>query len=219
MNIFKYLFLIPFLAISQVGMTEEVNDTLFVPSVRLGIDISGFARHLIEPETITGEITLDVEWRKSHFFAIEAGLLEVDVEKETHVYQADGYFIRIGADFNILERNPDSPNDVLLASLRYGYGKLEHEAPFVLIPSPYWGARETVIPAESYQAHWLEAGIGLKTEIWNNIFLGWSLRGRLMISDTSAPAMDPYFISGFGKSGNNTSLSFHYQLMYRLPLR
>lgn len=219
MNIFKYLFLIPFLAISQPGMTEEAHDTLFVPSVRIGVDVSGFARHLIEPESITGEVTLDVEWRKSHFFVIEGGMLEVDVEKETHVYQADGYFIRMGADFNILERNPDSPNDVLLVSVRYGYGKLEHEAPFIMLPSPYWGGLETAIPPETYQAHWLEAGIGIKTEIWRNLFLGWSLRGRLMLSDTSSPAMDPYFISGFGKSDNNTSLSLHYQIMYRLPLR
>ncbi len=219
MNIFKYLFLIPFLAISLTAMAEAENDTLFVPSLRLGVDVSGFARHLIEPETITGEITLDLEWRKSHFFVAEGGLLQVDVEKETHIYQADGYFIRIGADFNILERNPDSPNDVVLLSLRYGYGKLEHEAPFIMIASPYWGNRETAISAESYRAHWLEAGIGLKTEIWRDIFMGWSLRGRLMLSDTSSPAMDPYFVSGFGKSGNNTNLTLHYHVMYRVPLR
>ncbi len=219
MSIFKYLFLIPFLVISQAGKAEAENDTLFVPSVRLGIDVSGFARHLIEPETITGEIIMDVEWRKSHFLVVEGGLLRVDVKKETHVYQADGYFVRIGPDFNILERNPDNPNDVILASLRYGYGKLNHEAPYVLIPDPYWGDRETTISSENYRAHWLEAGIGLKTEIWRSIFMGWSLRGRLMLSDTSSPAMDPYFISGFGRSGSNTKLSLHYYMMYRIPLR
>ena len=200
-------------------MAETENDTLFTPAVRIGIDVSGFARHLIEPETLTGEITLDMEWRKSHFLVLEGGLLNVNVEKESHHYQADGFFLRLGADFNILERSPENPNDVLLASLRYGYGKLDHEAPYIIIPDPYWGDHATAIPPESFHAHWLEAGIGLKTEIWGNLFLGWSLRGRLMLASSSDPEMEPYYIGGFGKSGSNTRLSLLYSISYRIPLR
>ncbi len=217
MNILKYLFLIPFLLTSS-GLAAE-NDTLFTPSVRLGVDLSGFARHMVEPETLTGEVSLDVEWRKSHFAVIEAGLLQVDVEQETHRYQADGYFIRMGADFNILERNPEYPNDLLLASIRYGYSNLTHESPFIVIPDPYWGDHHTAVPGERYHAHWLEAGIGMKTEIWRQIFLGWSLRGRLLLTSTSDPEMEPYFIGGYGQSGSNTRLSLHYSIMYRIPLR
>ncbi len=217
MNILRFLFLIPFLVICN-SLTAE-NDTVFTPSARLGADLSGFARNLIEPETLTGEISLDIEWRKSHFVAIEAGLMQVDVQQETHRYQADGYFFRLGADFNILERSPDNPNDVLLVSLRYGYGKSDHEAPFIVIPDPYWGDHETSVSPESFQAHWLEAGIGLKTEIWNNIFLGWSLRGKLLLTSTSAPEMEPYYIGGYGKSGSNTRLSLLYSVLYRIPMR
>ncbi len=217
MNILKFLFLIPFLVISQAGLAE--NDTLFTPSVRPGLDVSGLARHLMEPEVVTGEASLDVEWRKSHFVAIEGGLLQVDMQKETHRYQANGYFLRAGADFNILERNPENPHDVVLASIRYGYSKAEHEAPFIVISDPYWGDYETAVSKENFQAHWIEAGIGLKTEIWHNIFLGWSLRGKIMLASTDDPEMDPYFIGGFGKSGSNTRISLLYSIMYRIPMR
>ncbi len=217
MNILRYFFLLPLMIIS-CGLKAE-NDTLFVPSVRIGLDVSGVARQFVEPETITGEISVDVEWQNNYFAALEAGMMTVDVEKETHRYQADGYFFRLGADFNILGRTPQNPHDLVLLSVRYGYSALNHEAPFIVIPDPFWGNYQTAVPAHRYRAHWIEAGLGLKTHLFHNIFIGWSLRGRLLLTSTKEPAMEPYFIGGFGKSNGNTNLMLHYLILYRIPLR
>ncbi len=200
------------------GLKAE-NDTLFVPSVRVGLDMSGFARQFVEPETVTGEVSVDVELQENYFAVLEAGMMAVDVKKETHRYQAGGYFFRLGADFNILGRTPENPNDLVLLSLRYGYGTMDHEAPFIVIPDPFWGNHQTALPSEKYRAHWIEAGMGLKTELFHNIFIGWSLRGRLLVASTKDPAMEPYFIGGYGKSNGNTTLMLHYHVLYRIPLR
>lgn len=216
MNTLKYIFLILALSATKL-LAASQQDTLFTPSIRIGTDLSGFIRNIWERETLPVEFSVDVEWRKNHFIAAEAGWLNVAVAKETHEYTAGGYFFRAGADFNILERSPEHPNDVLLLSLRYGFGKIEHEAPNIIISDPLWGDYQTAIDAETYKAHWLEAGIGMKSELFHGVFLGWSLRGRLRISSTSDPGMEPYRISGFGKS-QNTTLTFHYSILYRLPL-
>ncbi len=216
MNILRYFFLIPLLAISK--QLYAGNDTLYTPSVRFGVDVSGFARQMVEPETFSLEASIDAEWRNNHFAVLEAGMLSVDMEKETHRYQANGYFLRIGHDFNILGRKSENPNDLVLLSVRYGFSSISHEAPFVEIHDPYWGSYHTFLPSEQYRAHWLEAGVGLKTELWRNIFIGWSLRGRLLLTTTRNTEMEPYFIGGFGKSNGPASLSLLYHFSYRIPL-
>ncbi len=216
MNILKYIFLILALLSTSVAVTAQ-NDTIFKPAVRLGLDVSGFARQLIEAETLPVEFSFDYEWRKKYFAAAEAGWLNVDVNRDTHRYNAQGYFFRTGIDIGILGGDVHNPNDHVLLSLRYGYGRLKQEAPYILISDAYWGDYETSVDPETYHAHWLEAGLGMKTSIWNNLFLGWSLRGRVRISSTSDPNMEPYFISGFGRS-NNAALMLHYSIYYRFPL-
>lgn len=204
-------------AAKAATQAESPRDTIFVPSLRIGIDMSGFARQIVEPETLPLEFSADFEWRENMFAAVEGGWLNVDVDRETHRYRAKGFFVRTGADFNLLKGSVQNPNDVIIISLRYGYGKIQHEAPHIVIQDSYWGDFITKADKESYAAHWLEAGLGMKAEIWNNLFLGWSLRGRLRVISTSDPTMEPYFISGFGKS-NNTALTFHYSILYRIPL-
>lgn len=217
MSIIKYILLLPLALISL--QVQGSSDTLFRPALRIGLDVGGFARKFVEPEVMMSEVSADVEWRRGFFAAAEFGLLHIDVEKETHRYQARGNFFRLGSDFNILERNPQSKHDVLLLSVRYGFGWMEHEAPFIIISDPFWGDYESLVESEKYRAHWLEAGFGLRTELWNNIFVGWSLRGHLLISRTREAEMEPHFISGFGRTNGSTSLLLHYQIMYRIPLR
>ena len=216
MNILRYILLL--LAIAACNHLFAQGDTLYRPAIRLGIDVSGFARELVEPEISTREISLDYEWRDNFFAVLEAGISSVETEKESHIYQAKGRFIRAGADFNLLGARPGSLNDLVLISVRYGYSSMEHEAPFLVIPDPFWGDYQSTIAPEEFRAHWLEAGLGLKTELFSNIFIGWGLRGRVLLS-RSGTEMEPFLIGGFGKPGNNTSLMLHYHISYRIPLR
>ncbi len=217
MSILRYILLILITAKSSVLFAQ--NDTIYHPALRIGFDVSGPARQLVEPETSTMELSLDYEWMENFFAVLEAGILNVQIEKESHIYQADGKFFRAGADFNLLGPQPGSLNDLVLISLRYGFSTMDHKAPYILIPDPFWGDHRSSLSPEKFRAHWLEAGLGLKTELFRNLFIGWGLRGRLLLSKTREPEMEPYFIGGFGKSNNNTSLMLHYHIAYRIPFR
>jgi hypothetical protein len=219
MNISRYLSLLLILLAAGKGPALAEPDSTFIPALRAGLDVSSIARHLMEPAARTLEATIDWEWRKNWFAAAEAGTLQVGVDKSSHNYQANGWFFRLGADYNFLKRPDPTHQDVVVASLRYGYGSLRHEAPFVRITDPFWGSLETVIPTESFSAHWLEFGGGLKTRIGRHFFLGWSVRTRFLISRKGGEQMDPYTISGYGRSDRNTVVMMHYALYYRIPLR
>ncbi len=203
----------------NLSLAASENDTIFHPALRIGVDVSGFARQIIEPEVFPIEVSVDFEWRENLFAVVEGGMLTANMERETHQYTADGFFGRAGADYNLLQLITDPSNDAILVSLRYGYSRFRQEAPLIIIPDGYWGDHQTSVDADTYQAHWMEAGIGLKTEVFRNFFIGWSLRGKILLSATSEPEMDPYYVGGYGSSGGNTAMTLHYSLYYRFPIR
>jgi hypothetical protein len=214
MNILRYLF--PLLLTTFSTGVFAGQDTIFVPSAGWGVEVSGLARHFLEPETMRWEFSAEYEWKQNWFAVAEAGWNNIQIVKPTHEYESGGAFFRAGADLNLLQRNT---RDKALLSARYGFGRLHHQAPFILIEDPYWGNMETSVPREIIRAHWLELGGGMKAQIAGNFFLGWTLRARWLISSGRSQEMTPYYISGYGKNTSNLIVAFHYSIYYNFPLR
>lgn len=215
MSTLRLLFLL--LLTSTSACLHGQGDTIFRPSARLGFDVSGLARRFFEPESRALEFSADWEWRKNWFLALEGGGMAVDIEKDTHSYEAGGWFFRLGADYNFLQRPDPVHQDLVIALIRYGFGSLNHQAPGIRVSNPYWGDYFTEIPSERFLAHWLELGGGLKTRIGKHLFMGWTLRARFLISQSRESLISPYTISGFGRHSGNTSVGIHYFLYYRIP--
>lgn len=213
MKILNYFILLLLLPVSQ--MLSGQSDTLFSPSFRFGADVSGLVRYYFEPETMSYEFSADYEWKHNWFAAAEAGMLNINIQRETHNYQANGYFLRTGVDYNLLKNTTISRIGIVYASLRYGYGLLNHKAPGITISMPYWDDYHTGISAETIHAHWLETGGGLKTRLAGNFYIGWSLRARFLLYRSASPGIDPYYLSGFGKMKSNPSVMVHYYIYYQ----
>jgi hypothetical protein len=211
---FLFLLLLTGLSASLYGQTE----TLFRPSLRVGYDVSALARRFLEPEVRSTEFWADWEWQRNWFAAIEGGLLDVSMEKPSHTYEAGGWFLRIGADYNFLDRKDAIHQDLVIASARYGIGSMNQQAPHIVISDPYWGDFVTSMPAERHLAHWLEIGGGVKTRIGRDFFMGWAIRTRFLLSQSSEGQINPLVIPGYGRPRGNTSVMLHYTLYYRLPL-
>jgi hypothetical protein len=214
MNIFRYLYLLLLLIYSLYSSGQ--NDTLFHRSLRIGADVSGFARQLLEPEIIYYELHADMEWTPNWFMAAEIGLLDVNINKPTHDYFAGGYFLRAGFDYNLLQRPDIGQIGIAYGSLRYGFSNTNHEAPEIIISNVYWGEVNSSIPAENIWSHWFELGGGLKTKLFGNVYVGWSLRARFLLYKSRSISMEPYYIAGFGKYKDKPSVMVHYSIYYRL---
>lgn len=214
MNILKYIFLLLLLISSMRAQAEQ--DSLFVPSAGFGVEVSGLARHFLEPEIMSWGFSAEYEWERNWFAVLESGWNDIQIGRPTHEYESGGIFFRAGADYNILQRNT---RDRALLSARYGYGRLHHQAPFILIEDAYWGNLESSLPAETIGAHWLELGGGLTAQIAGNFFAGWALRARWLIGTSGQQAMKPYYISGYGKNTSKLIVAFHYSVYYNFPLR
>lgn len=192
-------------------------DTLKVkPFIRIGLDLSPALRYALENEVRELEIALDTEVKRNWFATAEMGIMQVEANKPDFQYQAQGYFGRIGLDFNLLRRPDERQNDLVLLGFRYAYIFLDHQSDRYIAPSPYWGEHLGSVQSHSFQAHWIELTAGVKTEVFRNFFLGWSLRSRIKLSETSDPAMQPYYIGGYGKGNRKAPVMVHYSVLYRI---
>lgn len=217
-NISKYFFLLA-LVLSTASQAQVADTLVFRPSLSLGYDVSGMARRFFEPNVFMHGVSAGIEWRPNLTAIVELGTLNIDINKETHTYLSRGFFVRTGLNYNLLQRRLSMPGEELFVSVRYGFGSLTHEAPFILIDDPYWGPFETMQQPAGYTAHWAEIGGGLKTKLFWNIYIGWDLRVRMKLAHKSEVDMEPYYISGFGKGENNSAVMLHYSVYYKIPFK
>lgn len=197
------------------GALPAGNDTLSSPGLRIGLDLSGFARNYLEPETMTWELAAAMEFRRNWFAALEGGWLDIDIKKPSHNYKAKGYFIRAGVDYNFIDRPKMRNQGVAYGLIRYGFGITRHEAYGITIANPYWGEFEANVPGENAAAHWLETGGGIMARMFWNIHIGWSLRVRFLVYKSSTPGMEPYSLGGFGKNEDKPAVMVHYYIYYK----
>jgi hypothetical protein len=215
MSTSRFLFLLLLTSFSPSLYGQE--EFPFRPALRVGYDVSALARRFFEPEVRTLEISADYEWQRNWFAALEGGLLDVSMAKPSHTYEAGGWFLRVGADYNFLERKDANHQDLVIATARYGFGSMDQQAPHIMVSDPYWGDHLTSIPGERHLAHWLEIGGGVKTRIVNNLFMGWGIRARFLLSQSRESLINPLTIPGYGRPQGNSSIMLHYTLYYRFP--
>ena len=215
-NILKYIFLLLILLGSKVQEGQSQEKRIVGP--RLGVDVSGFAWQYFVPSRRNIGVTADLEVNPKYYAVVEAGRLETDRKEETHHYISTGYYGKIGFDRNFLEPQPQSRYDILYAGFRLGGSSLSHQADKIVISDDYWGTYKGSIPSHTVNAFWAEAVGGIKTEVFKNIFMGWSVRGQLMLYRQKNTPMKPWLIPGYGKAGASTSIFITYTISYRIPL-
>lgn len=210
----------------QTEPPEAENDTIDEPEepsfevqpfLRLGLDISAIGRQIIERDVQQLEFSADSEIIHNWFAVLEGGYMRVNANREDFTYLSSGFFGRLGFDFNLLGRNSAEQNDLVVIGLRYAYSRLSHEAPFFVVTNPYWGGHDGMVESSNYNLHWIEFSGGLRTEVYRNIFLGWTLKTRVRVSPTSTPDLEPFYIAGFGQGNRRAPVMVHATVYYKFP--
>jgi hypothetical protein len=222
MNILRYtlLFLLIISALAARGQSNALNDTIKpprpAPYIRAGVDLVYPARYLYEGDIQQIEFFLDSEIRHNWFVNLEGGFMKVPAVTDFN-YSASGYFFRMGPDLNLLKRQHKTKHDVVLVGMRYAFSSLQHQSTGFLINNPYWGDYAGSMESNNFQLHWLEFAGGVKTEVFRNLFLSWSMRTRVRLYQTREPILNPYFIGGYGKGTRRAPVAVNFGISYRLP--
>jgi len=214
-KISKYIFslLILFSGLALKAQKQEWN------GIMVGVDLSRFVVPFIDTTRYGWEFSGDYEIINDLFLVAEIGSETTKLNTSLYNYKSAGGYTRLGVDYNFMKHvDADSP-DRMVIGLRYGFTTFSYSADNIQIKDDYWGDYSGgKIASKLIAAHWIEVATGMNTRLFNNFYLGWSVRMRVKLGVTNDPYLFPYTIPGYGKPWSNNWLGINYSLCYKIPI-
>ncbi|MCK9207209.1 MAG: DUF6048 family protein [Salinivirgaceae bacterium] len=214
----KYLIsLLCLVQLAQAQVTlEEPKRQVFV---RFGVDVSRLGLNVMSDYNHSGfEMSLDAEVKYRYFPTLEAGYNKLSHQTESINYQSDGNYFRLGLDYNILNYRQRFDRNLFFVGARYGFTAFSQQTSDVFLTNE-WGTVELDFAPEDLSAHWVEAVIGLRGEIFKNFYMGYTIRVKQLLTHTEYGDIAPYWIPGFGKGSRVRTMGMSYSLFYAIPIK
>jgi hypothetical protein len=191
-----------------------------IKGVRIGYDLSRPALNYFEPARKCFEVSADFEVKQNYYATMEYGQQQVSLIEPGFSYSSDGYYGRIGLDYNFSKKKMEVDHyEMVFGGLRYGFANYSQLAEDIILAENYWGIQTiSEMQSNDVSAHWFEVVAGIRGELFKNFFMGWSFRGRVMLWKEQGSAMYAYNIPGFGAGNKKAQLGFNYSIYYRIPL-
>lgn len=190
---------------------------------RLGVDISKPIRGLIQDFYSGFEIVGDYRISRKWYAAAEIGTEKQNTIEDFTNSTAKGQYIRLGMNYNSYNNWLDMNNEVYLG-FRYGFALFEQTLNSYTINSgnTFFDSIPNDIPqtVDGLTAHWTEIMVGIKAEIYNNIFVGISGSYKIMMSVDDPTNFKTHFAPGFNRVYiSQTGFGFNYTVSYLIPFR
>ena len=193
--------------------------------LRLGVDLFKLTRSFYETDYRGLELVGDYRLTRRHYLAAEIGNENKTVDDDQVNFTTKGTYIKVGFDFNSFQ-NWGNMENIVSVGLRYGVSSFSQtlNSYQVYNPNPYFGESPVIIPTENNKfdglsAQWIEVVAGMKAEVFNNVFVGFSFRLNRLISQKIPNNFENLYIPGFNRTYNGSSgVGFNYTVSYFIPL-
>jgi hypothetical protein len=183
---------------------------------RVGVDLAGLVLLYTEPERSIYTFSVDYEAWQDIYPVLEFGFQNVKLKRETYNYISSGIFGRFGVDLNLLKYEQTNVYEMFFTGFRYGISYLTHQADDIYLADPYFGdVTGEAVNENQLNVHWISLVGGVKVEVFDNFFMGWSVFANIKLMQIEDENMTPYNIPGFGPGDKRTSVLFNYTLSYR----
>ncbi|HEY0045765.1 MAG TPA: DUF6048 family protein, partial [Flavobacterium sp.] len=225
--IFSILLLLPMLSLAQEAAT--VQDSVVVPmkseryGVRVGVDLYKLARSVYDENYQGIELVGDYRLTKKFYIAAELGNENKTTDDEQLNFTTKGSYLKAGFDYNTYENWLDMEN-VIHIGLRYGFSTFSQQLNNFEIynPNNYLGISPVVASGTEYNgltASWIEVVAGVKVEVFNNIFVGFSARVNRIVSNKQPENFSNLYIPGFNRTyEGDFGVGFNYTVSYFIPI-
>ena len=201
-------------------LSEDKEEELpFYQGLMVGVDVSGLASKAFGSDAFSSEISIHANLKNRFFPVVEIGYGKTDTTgEETNIhYQTSAPFFRMGMDYNVFYKKPHLPG-YFTVGLRYGFSSFTYDMQSPDLVDPNWG--HTSIPVTyndvKSNAGWLELVLGMKTQVYKDFYMGFTVRYRARQSMKKHENTEPYYIPGYGR-GKTSNFGITYSLSYRLP--
>lgn len=129
----------------------------------------------------------DYRLTSRHYIAAEIGNENKTVDEPQLNFTTKGTYIKAGFDYNSYE-NWLGMENMIYVGLRYGFSTFSQTLNDYQVynPNPYFGEEPIQVSGEKYSgltAQWAEVVAGIKAEVFNNVYVGFSVRLNRMFTN------------------------------------
>jgi len=225
----KYIFSFFLLLISFSGNAQEATkkDSIAPKTerygIRFGADLFKLTRSFYDKNYRGLELVGDYRLTRRHYVAAEIGNEKKTVDETQLNFTANGTYIKAGFDYNAYE-NWLGMQNMIYIGLRYGISSFSQTLNSYEIYNPdhYFDDAPTINVNEKYNglsAQWVEVAAGVKAEVFHNVYVGFSLQLKRLVSNNKPNNFDNLYIPGFNRTyDGDFGVGFNYTISYFLPL-
>lgn len=226
-SMLKYFFnTLLFLIFLVANGQDKKKDSLLPKTerygLRIGVDAVKLATSFFEKNYKGIELVGDYRLTKRYYLAGELGNENKTVQDNHIDFTTKGTFLKVGFDYNLYE-NWAGMRNLVYVGMRYGASTFSQNLNSYTVynNSQYFGASQAVLIDQKFDglnAQWLEVVLGLKAEVFNNVFVGFSVRVNRLITNSKPDNFDNLYIPGFNRTyDGNFGAGFNYTLSYFIP--
>ena len=209
--------------------------------LRVGIDLSRPITSFFKEAHEGLEIVGDYRLTQKLYLAVELGSetktkqeeigpnFETTTTSPLYNFTTNGGYLKLGVDYNTYS-NWYGENNAIYIGGRYAYANFSQTVNnYQLFNSNrYWDTQDfstgstTPEKHDGLSAHWIEAILGTKVELFSNLYLGASVRIGILLTDKDPDTtrFNNLWIPGFNKVTDNSSfgVGYNYTISYFIPL-
>ena len=191
--------------------------------MRFGLDLSKPLRSVLEDGYKGVELLADFRIQDRFYLAAELGNEEKDYLEPNINATTKGSYFKVGLNYNAYVNWVGMTNEIF-TGLRYGFSSFSQELFGYDLYSTNQSFPPTVVTQNKeysgLTAHWAEFMLGVKTEVFTNVYLSLNLQLKRKISETQPENFDNLYIPGFNRTYDFSQwgVGYGYNITYLLPL-
>lgn len=189
----------------------------------LGVDLFKIARSFYDSDYKGIAFVGDYRLTKKYYAYAEVGSEDVTVDDPLLNTTTKGAYLKVGFDYNAYTNWLDMEN-LITVGVRYGFSAFNEQLNSYSIynPNPYFGQNSGIESGKSYDgltASWLEVSPGINVKVFNNVYVGFALQLKVLITNSEPNGFESLYIPGFNRTyDGNFGAGFNYTVSYFVPL-
>ena len=221
--------MIPEAPLPLVEISPEIIKSDSIPvktdryGIRIGLDLFKLTRALYDEDYKGIEFVGDYRLTKKYFLAAEIGNENKTTDDDRLNFTTKGSYLKAGFDYNAYENWLDMEN-IISIGMRYGFSTFNQQLNSYRIynANPYFG-EVPVIPSgkkfDGLTASWIEVVAAVKAKVFNNVFVGFSLRLNRLVTNKEPENFSNLYIPGFNRTyDGDFGVGFNYTVTYFVPI-
>ena len=208
---------------AQEVVTDSTNVKTERYGVRVGADLYKLTRSFYDKNYTGLELVGDYRLTKNYYIAGEIGNENITVDDVRLNFKTSGTYFKVGFDYNVYENWLDMEN-LIYVGMRYGVSSFSQQLNSYKIYAPYplIDPNNAIVSGEEFKglsASWAEVVVGMKAEIVNNIYVGFSVNLKYLVTNKTPETFDNLYIPGFHRTyDGNFGVGFNYSISYFVPI-